>query len=262
MILNLKKKTILVSIIIPSYNAARFIENAIMSALTQKVEKEIIVVDDCSTDNTKDVLEKFFLCDEVRIVFNKRNLGVAESRNIGINLAKGKYIAFLDADDIWINNKLEKQIALLESKQGVLCCTGRDLFSESGKLLHKYIGVSKEISYKDLLKHNSIACSSVVLLKDVAKEFMMCHDELHEDYIMWLRILRKYNIVYGIDEPLLKYRLSKSGKSRNKIKSIYMTYGVYRYLGIGILNSVFYLLNHLYRAIKKYYFKSGVKKGL
>lgn len=259
--MKLKKKCILVSIIIPSYNAARYIEHTIMSALAQKVEKEIIIIDDCSTDNTKNVLQKFLLQEEIRFIFNERNIGVAESRNIGINLASGKYIAFLDADDVWLENKLEKQIKLLEKKEGVLCCTGRELISENGKILHKYVGVKEEITYNELMRNNSIACSSVVLLKEVAKEFMMCHDEFHEDYIMWLQILKKYKKAYGIDEPLLKYRLTQHGKSRNKFKSIYMTYGVYRYIGISSIKSIFYLINHLIQATKKYYLKSGVKKG-
>lgn len=249
-----KNKEILVSIIIPAYNSERFIEETIISALAQKVEKEIFIIDDCSTDNTGEIIGKYLGYDEIKYIHNDINMGVAKSRNIGIRLACGKYIAFLDSDDVWAEDKIFRQVKLLEQNKGVLCCSGRELISEQGKALHRYIGVENEITYRKLVKNNSISCSSVVLLTNVAREFFMCHDEYHEDFIMWLQILKKYKSAYGIDEPLLKSRLTSKGKSRNKIKSAYMTLGVYRYIGIGPIKSLLYLFNHLLNGIKKYYF--------
>ena len=103
-----------------------------------------------------------------------------------------------------------------------------------------------------LLRTNSIPCSSVLMKTSVAREFYMCHDELHEDYILWLSVLKKYGKAYGLNEPLLKCRLSEGGKSRNKLKSARMQYGVYRYLGFGVIKSLFYFVQYAINGVKKY----------
>ena len=162
------------------------------------------------------------------------------------------YIAFLDADDWWVPDKIEKQLNKIREVNCVMCSTGRELVSSAGESLGKYIGVNDEITYNMLLKTNSIACSSVLILTEVAKEFYMVHDELHEDYIMWLRVLKKYGICCGVDEPLLKSRMSEGGKSRNKVKSAKMQWGVYRFLGVGTFKSLYYMVNYVINGIRKY----------
>ena len=103
-----------------------------------------------------------------------------------------------------------------------------------------------------LLKTNSIPCSSVVMRTEAAKEFYMCHDELHEDYILLLRVLKKYGAACGLNEPLLKSRMSRGGKSRNKLKSAKMQFGVYRYLGFGVFRSCYYFLMYVFHGVRKY----------
>ena len=117
----------------------------------------------------------------------------------------------------------------------------------------RYIGIQEKISYAQLLKTNTIPCSSVILKTDVAREFPMCHDELHEDYILWLQVLKKYGTAIGINKPLLKSRMSEKGKSRNKLKSAKMQFGVYRYLGFGWLRSLYYFCNYAIAGVKKYH---------
>ena len=112
--------------------------------------------------------------------------------------------------------------------------------------------ILEDITYKSLLKTNSIACSSVLVRTEVAKKYLMDHDEVHEDYLTWLRILKEYKNACGINEPLLKSRLTDSGKSRNKLKSMKMTYGVYRYIGIGKVMSLGYVLRHLSYGLLRY----------
>jgi teichuronic acid biosynthesis glycosyltransferase TuaG len=242
----------MVSVIIPCYNSANYVEQAIKSVLKQNISKEIILIDDHSNDNLLDVLMKYINDKKIVYIKNSETIGVAGTRNIGIDLAKGKYIAFLDADDWWDENKLEQQVKHLEHNNGVLCCTGRELYSDEGIKLNKYIGVQPVITYQMLLKNNSIACSSVLLLTEVAREFYMTHDEYHEDYLMWLNILKKYSNAFGLDKPMLKYRLSKNGKSRNKFKSMKMTYGVYRTMKIKPIRRVYYLLQYIKNGLIKY----------
>lgn len=252
----------MVTVIIPAYNAERYIENAVDSVLAQSVRAAIIVVDDCSTDDTAERLKKYMSDDRVTYIKNEHNLGVAESRNRGIRLAGTKYIAFLDADDWWSSDKLEKQLDVLEDaageKRAVMCCTGRELMSSEGEPLGIYIGAPREITYNMILKTNSIVCSSVVVETEVAKEFYMTHSELHEDYILWLNILKKYEVCLGLDEPLVKSRMSGGGKSRNKFKSARMQWGVYRLIGFGVFKSVYYMINYMINGVWKY--RKGILK--
>lgn len=260
-----KEEQPLISVIMPAYNSEKYIEQAIESVFKQQggFAIELIVINDASSDHTRDAVQKavqrleqsnFGSLGRCTLVYmeNENNQGAAESRNIGIRKAKGKYLAFLDADDWWSLDKLKKQVELMERTDAVLCGTGRELRNSDGTKRSKWIRIPLEITYNMLLRTNSIPCSSVLVKTQVVREFYMCHDELHEDYILWLRILRKYGKAYGINEPLLKSRLSDGGKSRNKLKSAKMHYGVYRYLGYGWMKSCWYFVQYAWNGIRKY----------
>ena len=241
-----------VSVIIPAYRCSSTLRQAIDSALIQEVPLEILVLDDCSGEDIEGIVKEYGEEPRLRYLKNEKNLGAAASRNRGVQLASGDYVAFLDADDWWEPKKLEKQLKLLEETKDVLACTGRRLCSPEGEELGKYIPVKKRITYQDLLRHNSINCSSVLLRREDALAFPMEHDDSHEDYITWLRILRKGGFAAGINRPYLKYRLSEGGKSRNKLKSAAMTYQVYRYVGYGPLKSLFFFVSYAFHGIWKY----------
>ncbi len=241
-----------VSVIMPAYNAEQYIAAAIESVLSQEVSLELLVIDDCSADHTAEIVESYADGTNVILLRNEQNQGVAESRNRGIRRASGKYVAFLDADDWWAQGKLKAQCRLLEQSGRVLCCTGRELMNPDGTSQGKIIGVPEKITYSMLLKTNSIPCSSVVMKTEAAREFYMCHDELHEDYILWLQVLSEYGPACGLNEPLLKSRMSRGGKSRNKLKSAKMQFGVYRYMGFGTLRSCYYFLMYMFHGVLKY----------
>lgn len=242
----------LVSVIMPAYNAEQYMEDAIRSVLAQEVPLELLIIDDCSTDATAEIAGKYADGRKVLFLRNEKNLGVAGSRNMGIRRAAGKYVAFLDADDWWAGGKLLCQCQKLEETGCVLCCTGRELMNPDGTSQGKVIGVPGKITYPMLLNTNRIPCSSVVARTEAVREFYMCHDELHEDYILWLRLLRKYGTAIGVNEPLLKSRMSRGGKSRNKLKSAKMTFGTYRFMGLGILPSCWYFLMYTIHGFLKY----------
>lgn len=257
------KNETLVTVVMPTYNAGRFIGKAIESILLQELDGKIqvIIVDDNSADDTSDIVKKMQVqagCDNknvsIEYVVNDTRLGVAGSRNCAVTRAKGEYIAFLDSDDWWENDKLKKQIDALERYRNVpLCCSGRELMDNDGNSTGRCIGVKPQITYDMLLKTNSIACSSVVIRTDIAKRHLMHNDELHEDYICWLEILKEYGYAMGIDEPLLKSRMSVGGKSRNKFKSMKMNYGVYRLIGMGRFKALYYTVWYIVNGLKKYY---------
>lgn len=247
------KSKIMVSVIIPTFNNAQYIQTAINSVLIQNVSYEIIVVDDCSNDGTDNVIKEYCNLKNFHYIRNKKNLGVAESRNIGVRKAVGYYIAFLDADDYWLYNKLEKQLALLLRVHGFFCYTSRILMKEDGTLTNQVLTAKEKVSYYDILHNNDIACSSVILLRKIALKYPMQNSDSHEDYLNWLRILKSGYSAYGIKEPLLCYRIHSKSKSRNKLKSLFMIYKTYKYLGLNTFISSVYVCIYTINRTKKYF---------
>ena len=242
----------IVSVIMPTYNNALYIEEAIESVIYQNIDYELLIIDDASTDNTYQIV-KPYLSDRIRYIKNKKNQGVAKSRNRGVLLATGVYIAFLDSDDWWKQGKLKTQIKKMEQTNAVLCYTWRELYSEEGISYKKVMKYPTTVTYKKLLRNNVIACSSVVLRNDIAKEFLMEHDEFHEDYLTWIRIVSKYGEAVGINKPYLNSRMTANGKSRNKIKTLKMTYGVYRCLHLNWLLCLYYTGSHVIKSAIRYF---------
>lgn len=248
-----------VSVIIPAYNCDKYISLAIDSALNQKFSEqrlgiEILVINDCSPDQLDEVMIQYKENPLVFYIKNEKNMGAAQTRNKGVCMARGEYVAFLDGDDYWAEDKLEKQLKAIEKSQTVLCSTARELMTPDGMCTGKIIPVKEKITYKELLKHNSINCSSVLIKTEVAKEFPMHHEDSHEDYIMWLEVLEKYQKACAVNEPLLKYRLSNKGKSGSKMKSARMTFLVYRYVGFSLPKSILCFVSYALHGVCKYLF--------
>lgn len=244
--------TLMVSVIIPVHNGAHLIEQAITSALMQDVPLEILVIDDGSKDNLDQVMEKYKNEHSVCYLKNEHQMGVAKTRNRGVAMAKGNYVAFMDADDRWKKNKLKKQLELMKRTGAVLCSTARELMLPDGTLTGRIIPVKPIITYKRLLHHNQINCSSVLIKTEVAREFPMCHDDSHEDYLMWLNVLKKYKYSCAINEPLLQYRISTTGKSGSKLHSAKMTFKVYRYLGFNPFKASLYFCSYAVHGLIKW----------
>ena len=162
-----------VSVIIPAYNCSRTIKQTIDSALCQDVISEIIVINDCSPEDLTECLAEYKSNPQVRLYKNETNLGVAATRNKGVQLAEGEYVAFLDSDDIWRPGKLSKQLAVMKKTGVVLSSTARELMEEDGTHTGRILPVPENITYKMLLYGNVINCSSVVMKREVAAEFPM-----------------------------------------------------------------------------------------
>lgn len=271
----------LVSVIMPAYNAEATVVPAIRSVLRQTYRHwELIIVDDGSRDSTisrieeqiaevpcsnhKDVpsgIEGEESKNHIRILRNTRNIGAAASRNRGVREARGTWIAFLDSDDIWHPDKLMKQIKLVVRKKDADIVFTGSSFIQNGteKRLHRpkwIMEVPESVSYRQLLKQNIISCSSVLVRRDWLLRYPMnqagLYGEMHEDYPVWLQILKAGGHAYGINEPLLEYRLSEDSRSANKVQAAFMTYHVYRYIGLGRLRSSYYFLWYAWRSLCKY----------
>ena len=217
---------------------------------------ELIMVVDCPKDNTLKIIDEFCQKDDrIKKYCNEKNSGVSYSRNFGVSVAKGEWIAFLDHDDIWEKDKLQEQINLLieKNKEPILIYTGSAFIDEENVVYDTIFEVPEKVGYKELLKQNVISCSSVLVKKEVLNSIKMEKDEVHEDFLLWLRILKKYNMcAYGINKPLLIYRLSRNSKSGNKLKSAQMTYSVYKHIGLNFFERIYYMFQYTIRSLIKY----------
>lgn len=216
----------LVSIIMPVYNGEETIAESIESVLKQKYSLwELIIVDDCSTDKTQDIIAQY-KNEKIRFYKQARNLGVAEARNKAISMAKGRYIAFLDSDDLWMPEKLKHQIEFMKCNHYGFTYTEYRQFTDNIKNVGRLVKVKDYVCYKDLLKGNDIGCLTVMLDRKVFPKINM-PNERHEDYITWLNLLRGGQIAHGMHEDLARYRKSEKSLTNNKWKSLKWTWNVY-----------------------------------
>lgn len=245
-----------VSVVMPAYNAAGTLACAIDSVLAQTHRDfELIVIDDCSRDQTADIAREYAARDaRVRFLQNAENSGVSLTRNNGVAAARHEWIAFLDSDDTWHPEKLEKQLAALEEHPACsLFFTATAYVDEQGERSDFILRAPARVTRKDVLKQNVISCSSSLVRRELLEKFPMLNDRMiHEDMATWFRVLTVTPYAVGVDEPLLIYRVSKSGKSGNKFAAAKMQWRTYRALRIPFFASLGYFLVYAFRNVKKY----------
>lgn len=239
-----------ISVIIPTYNSAKTIQETLDGVLAQNVGLEVIVMNDASTDHTLEILESYQ--DKIKVFTAEKNQGVAASRYQGIRHAKHDWIAFCDSDDVWKEGKLKHQLKVCLETNAVLCATARELIDEGGQSLNRIIEVHDIITYDDMLKTNSINNSSILMKKEVALEVPLFDSSLHEDYLMWLTILKKHQIARGINIPYVRYRVSTTSKSGNKLKSAIMHFKSQRAFKIPLFKVVLNMIPYTYHGFKKH----------
>ena len=244
----------LVSVIMAAYNAEKTIEQSINSVLNQTYPAvELLVVDDYSQDRTVKLVENIMARDNrVRLIYNKENSGVSYTRKHGLEEAKGAWIAILDSDDIWAPEKLEKQIILQKKMNADLLFTGSAFMDSDGQPIDWYLHAPSEVTYRHLLKQNVLSNSSSLVRKEFYEKYYAVGDGMHEDFAVWLGILKEGKKAYGVDEPLLTYRIAKSSKSGNKIKAAKMNWNTYRYIGLNPLSAFYYECWYVVKGLMKY----------
>ena len=206
----------LVSIIMPSYNTAQFITESINSVLSQTYKNwELIIVDDCSTDNTDDVIKPFLEDKRIKFFKNEKNSGAAVSRNYALREAKGKYIAFLDSDDLWFHTKLEKQISFMVMNNYHFSYTFYREIDEKSIPRKRIISGPKIITKKGMLKYCWPGCLTVVFDKDFVGLIQIDDIKKNNDYAMWLKISKKADC-FLLQEELGLYRKGRKGSGRHK----------------------------------------------
>ena len=244
----------LISIIMAAYNAEKTIEQAINSVLSQTYTNfELLVVNDCSKDRTVELVKDIVAKDSrVRLISNVKNSGVSYTRKHGLEEAKGDWIAILDSDDAWEPEKLEKQIELQRRTNADLLFTGSAFMDSEGHPIDWYLHAPKEVTYRQLLKQNVLSNSSALVRKELYAKYYAIGDGMHEDFAIWLSILKEGKKAYGVDEPLLIYRIAKSSKSGNKVKAARMNWNTYRYVGLNLMEAIYYECWYIFNGIRKY----------
>lgn len=233
----------LVSIIMPTYNCSKFISLAIESVLRQTYKNwELIIVDDCSTDDTEDVVKKYLSDGRINYYKLEENSGAAVARNLAMKKSNGRYIAFLDSDDMWKFNKLEKQLQFMTDNAYSFTCTTYEKIDENGNKLNKLMKPKEKADYNRVLLDCPVGNSTVIY--DVLKlgNIETPNIRKRNDVALWLKILKKEKYIYGLEEVLTEYRVRKNSISSNKFNLIKYHWQLYRDIEhLSIIRSAFHI---------------------
>lgn len=246
----------LVSIIIPVYNASSFLMDTIKSIQEQTYENwEAIFVNDCSKDNSVDLIKKEQKKDKrIKLLENKVNSGAAISRNNGIDASNGKYLCFLDADDKWHKEKLEKQIKFIKEKKCVFSFTGYQFADEKCIPNGKIVNIPEKINYNQALKNTTIWTSTVMfdMQKLTKEEIHMPNVKRGQDTATWWKVLKNIDYAYGLNETLSYYRRTNESLSANKLTALKRTWNLYRNVEhLSLFKSLYNFIWYCFNAVRR-----------
>ena len=232
----------LVSIIMPTYNCAKFIGKTIESVIAQTYENwELIIIDDCSKDNTEEVVSEY---KDNRIKYHRleNNSGAAVARTEAMKKASGRYMAFLDSDDLWKKDKLEKQLEFMNKNNYNFTCTEYEQIDEEGNKLNKVIKVKKRADYNRILLDCPVGNSTVMYNVEKLGKFEVPNIRKRNDDALWLQILKKEKYIYGMPDILMEYRIRSNSISSNKLSLVKYHWQLYREIEhLSVFRSAFHI---------------------
>lgn len=245
----------LVSIITPTYNSEKYIQQTIQSVRNQTYQNwEMIIVDDCSSDNTIQIVEDI-QNTEPRIILIKsdKNSGPAVSRNKGIEKAQGKYLTFLDADDIWFEDFIQNSIDTIQKTGIHFVFSSYKRSDENLNFVFSDFIVPENVTYTDILKTNSISCLTAFIDIEILGKKFMPEVYKRQDMGLWLKYLKEIPFAYGIKAPKAIYRIRENSLSRKKSDLIKYQWQFYRNVEkLSVLNSTYYMVHWAVRGFLKY----------
>lgn len=244
----------LVSVITPVYNAEEYIADTIHSVLNQTYENfEILLIDDCSIDSSKKIIEKLSARDKrVRYIPLNENSGAAVARNKGLEEANGRYIAFIDSDDLWKPEKLKEQLSFMHENSYGFTYTNYETITSGGEVKKSEIKVPSKINYTSLLKNTAITCSTVIIDRSIIGDFRMPLVRKGQDTATWLKILRDEPYAYALKETLTSYRHVPGSISSNKVEALKRTWNTYYNLEeLPFMKASYYFVCYTLNAIRK-----------
>ena len=242
-----------ISIIIPYYKKKKYFKQTIESILNQTYKNyEVIVIYDDTCLNelpfVKDILKKIKF---KKLIINSKNCGVGVSRNRGIKVASGNYIAFCDADDTWKKNKLHIQLNFMLKNNLVISHTNYFIINEKSKVVGKFI-IKNKLDYNDLLKSCDIGLSTVIIKKEILTTYKFDKLKTKEDYLLWLKVIKKIKFIYGLNQYLSCWRRDKNSLSSSIMQKLLDAYRLYRmHLNNNVIISIFFSIRLVFYAIRK-----------
>ncbi len=248
------KNSNLISIITPAYNAAPYINETIQSVISQTYQNwELLIADDCSPDETREVVKRW--CDldgRINLICQNKNGGPAAARNAALEKAKGRWVAFLDSDDIWMPRKLELQLKFHTKKKAKISYTECRRISEDGNKVGHLIKVPSKLNYFQLLKNTAIVTSTVLIDREKTGQFIM-RNTYYDDFVCWLELLKSGGQAVGLHQDLLRYRVVGGSVSRNKSRSAKEVWNTYRKVEcLNLIFSTWCFFNYAIRGWLKY----------
>ena len=247
----------LISIIVPVYNVEKYIVETMDCVRGQTFEHwELLLVEDCSTDHTVEIIENDLQQkpdDRIRLLKQSHNMGAARARNRALFEARGRYIAYLDADDLWVLDKLERELAFMKGKDAAFVFTGYEFADEQGNGTGKVVRVPETLTYEQALKNTTIFTTTVMFdTNKIEKKLLEMPIMKSEDTALWWKILRNGYVAYGLDENLVKYRRVGKSLSSNKIEALRRIWNLYRKAeGMSVINSAWHFCFWAVRAVRR-----------
>lgn len=253
----------LVSIITPTWNSEKYILETIRSVQSQSYKHwEMIIVDDNSIDNTVQIIQKIAAKEpRIKLFKQKENMGAGIARNYALQNAKGRFIAYLDSDDLWEPEKLAKQINFMIKKNCGFSCTSYEVIDAHGQSLHKIIHMLERVDYIKFLTNNLLQTVGIMVDTEIVNKKLLIMPPIRrrQDAATWLQILKEGYDCFGMQEVLAKYRRTPGSLSSDKIKSIWGTWCLYRKIEkLTILFSIYCFIRYAFLAVwKRFYLIKG-----
>ena len=247
----------LISIIVPVYNVEKYILETLECVAAQTYPHwELLLVEDGSRDRTAEIIAQYVEEkgeSRIRLIRQSSNQGAARARNRGLREAAGRYIAYLDADDLWVPEKLEKELRFLKEKNAAFVFTGYEFADEQGRGTGKVVRVPETLTYRQALSNTTIFTTTVMFDTDkISKEQLEMPIVKSEDTALWFQVLRSGYLAYGLDENLAKYRRAGKTLSSNKLEAIKRIWNLYRQTeSLGVLTSIYHFCFWAFRAVKR-----------
>ena len=245
-----------IDIIIPNYNKSQYLEECINSVVSQTFKNwKLYIVDDFSTDNSLQVIDKYNTVNNINIIKLKKNKGPAFCRNLGVRISSSPYISFLDSDDLWVKNKLEKQITFMTKNKFSFTFSDYYWFKNINSKDYKSTQISNSLSFREFLNNSSINSSTMILKRDIIKNTRFKNVN-HEDYLFKCDILRSGVVAYKINDKLAYYRIIKTSRSSNKFVNLFYLWKINsKYNKLNFFKNLISVISISINSLKKYGFK-------
>jgi len=239
-----------IDIILPNYNSSKFLNQTLNSIIMQTYKNwKLIIIDDCSDDKTKNILKKYSKDKRIKIFWLKKNNGAGFCRNYGIKNSKSPYVAFIDSDDVWKKNKLEKQIIFMKKNNYSFSYTNYETFGDKRKIIIPPL----RFDYKSFINNTSIGTSTMMVKRKELKNIKFTNSKICEDYYFKCKLLKRVKFAFCLNEFLTRYRIRHNSMQSNNIKNIFWIWKINRdFNKLSIINNLTSIMNISINSIKKY----------